>query len=92
MEDDVLKAYLEENGYYHLKEIPGRGLCGVRTFMYTIAIVYGLDKEGYVGRYCYPHENAKDLALAYLIWDGVDDPIGPWVKHKGEIEYSNPNN
>ena len=91
MEGDELKEHLKENGYSHFREIPGRGLCGILVFMYTTAIVYGINEIGYTGRYCYPHENVKELALAYQIWDGVEDPIGPWVKHKGEVEYSNPN-
>lgn len=86
-----LKEFLEGEGYYQLRKIEGRGLCGLLPFIYTVAIVYGIDSIGYKGRYCYPRENANDLVLAYTIWDGKEDPIGNWIKHKGYTEYTNPN-
>jgi hypothetical protein len=31
-----------------------------------------------------------ECVINYFTWDGVDDPRGPWVKHKGHEEYTNP--
>jgi hypothetical protein len=59
--------------------------------MYTNAIVWGIDRTGYRGRWCYPHAKVMDLVLAYKVWDGKGDPMGGWVKYKGDVEYSNPN-
>lgn len=86
-----LRSQLEREGYKELKVIPERGICGIYSFIFTTAIVYGLDEIDYTGRYCYPKEKIKQLVLAYAIWDGKKDPIGEWVKHKGYKEYSNPN-
>lgn len=89
--EEELKAFLEAEGYRDLRVIPGRGVCGIRAFMFTNAIVYGLDMGGYIGRYCYPHEKIGELIMAYALWDGKEDPLGQWIKHKGGYEYINPN-
>lgn len=82
---------LEQMGVYHkIKVIDGRGVCALQEFMFTIGIIYGLNELGYEGRYCYPKERMADAVLAYEIWDGKSDPPGPWIKHKGSVEYSNP--
>jgi len=70
-----------------LREIPGRGLCALFRFMFTVGLVYGIDEIGYVGRYCY--SNLADAKKDLGIWDGKEDPPGDWIKHKGETEYSN---
>lgn len=89
MKNKELRKFLEEEGYMHLKQIKGRGICGIKRFIFTTAIVYGLDEYGYKGRYCYPHHEIAALTIAYSTWDGGDDPIGPWIKHKRDVEYSN---
>jgi hypothetical protein len=85
-----LEPFLIKEGYHALKVIEGRGICGIFRFMFTTAIVYGIDGGGYKGRYCYPHGNIMECVINYFTWDGVDDPRGPWVKHKGHEEYTNP--
>lgn len=82
------KEYLEGNGYFNMKEIPGRGLCGMSYFMFTVAIIYGLNESGYIGRYCY--QNEEEAQAAFDKWNGKGDPDGNWIKHKGSREYSNP--
>lgn len=80
---------LKSQGYYEATEVPDRGICAIMPFMYTYGLCYGIDETGYVGRYCY--SNAYEALLALKAWDGEGDPIGNWIKHKGKIEYSNPN-
>lgn len=81
---------LEELGYFNLREIPGRGICGTHRFIFTVGLCYGIDSVGYEGRYCF--ENMADAKEALMIWDGVSDPDGDWIKHKGRGgEYPNPN-
>ncbi len=85
---------LEKEGYYKIKHIEGRGLCGLREFLFTIGLCYGLEESSYAGRYCYPKdsENRHDSDIALDIWDGKNEPVGGWVKHKGiSGEWSNPN-
>lgn len=93
---EEIKNYLEspELGYSNVKYIPGRGICAIGThFLFTVAILYGIDPSGmgWKGRYCFPVHKAADLISAFAIWDGVDDPLGQWIKHKGPTEYTNPN-
>ena len=83
-----LEQVLKEEGYYEIKEIPNVCICGLRRFVFTTGLVYGLDEDSYTGRYCY--ENAADAKQALEKWNGEGDPSGNWIKHKGRNEYSNP--
>lgn len=86
---DETKSCLESEGYNHLREIPGKGVCGIRQFLFTYGLVTGLDDSGYMGRYCYNSEVEALYALDK--WDGTSDPIGKWIKYKGAGgERSNP--
>lgn len=89
IDDKELRYSLELEGYSDLCEVNGRGICGVLRFIFTTAIVYGIDPVGYVGRYCYQTKSEATKALSE--WNGESDPPGDWIKHKGKIEYSNPN-
>jgi len=84
-----LIEFLESEGYTEIREIEGRGLCGLKHFMFTTGLVYGMTKIEYEGRYCF--ERFSDAKEALNNWDGKGDPTGPWIKHKGSVEYSNPN-
>jgi hypothetical protein len=86
---EKLKAMLLAEGYMMVREVPGRGVCGLYKFLFTIGLVYGCDATGYAGRWCYP---SMGTALeSFFKWDGVGDPPGPWIKYKGRGgEYSNP--
>lgn len=82
MERTKLIAFLEEQGYYSLREVEGRGLCGLMKFIFTTGLVLGLDEHSYRGRYCY--SSAADAQSALDSWDSQGDPGGPWIKYKGE--------
>lgn len=77
-----IQEFLEKEGFTQLREVEGRGICGIMRFMFTVGLVYGLDTTGYKGRWCY--DNAIEPIAALSIWDGKDDPIGNWIKYKGE--------
>lgn len=88
---EILQSQLEQEGFYDLKVIPGQGICGMMRFIFTTAIVVGIDNVGYRGRYCYPHALVKECVLAYNIWDGTGHPLGGWLKYKGgDGEFCNP--
>lgn len=92
MIDPELKKHLEKEGIYEIREIPNKGICGLFPLFYTVGLGYGLDWSGRKGRYCYPLNKANEAVLAITTWDGVGDPSGDWVKHKGiGIDLSNPN-
>jgi hypothetical protein len=89
MEDTELIEYLKSEGYYQLREIPGRGVCGLHRFIFTVGLMVGLDRTGYKGRYCY--ESNAQAKEALETWDGIGDPSGTWIKYKGiGGERSNP--
>lgn len=86
-----VEDFLGLQGYVQLKYIPGRGICGMMQFAFTVGICYGLTMDSYKGRWCYPNENYIDAMVAYGEWSGEGDPDGPWLKHKGvDGEYVNP--
>jgi hypothetical protein len=89
---DILHNNLIGEGYHNLKVIPGLGICGLRRFIYTTAIVVGIDGTGYKGRYCYPNDKVLGCLIAFETWNGKDLPKGDWIKYKGEGgEFLNPN-
>ena len=71
-----------------LKDIPGRGVCGLRRLAYTVALLYDLEPLFYKGRYCF--HTMAEATSALKEWDGLNDPIGNWIIHKGKDEYANP--
>jgi hypothetical protein len=86
---DELKALCRESQYLHVREIPGRGICAVAYMVFTVGLLYGIDKYGLQGRFCFGSFNEALQALR--TWDGIGDPPGNWIKHKGRAgEYSNP--
>lgn len=89
MTEEQLIEYLQSEGYSQIRHVPNRGLVGLCRFAYTIGLVYGLNSVGYIGRYCY--SNMSDAYNALETWTGEGDPPdSDWIKHKGEVEYSNP--
>lgn len=67
-----------------LREIEGRGLCGVQRFIFTCGLLTNLRFVGltnsYDARYCY--ESRADAVRALATWDGQGDPPGDWIKEK----------
>lgn len=88
--DAELLAVLVENNYRNLREINGRGACGLLRMAYTVGLFYGLNKEYYEGRYCF--ETWAEAEKSLNEWDGNGEPSGDWIKHKGVVgEWANPN-
>jgi len=56
----------EEEGYYSLKEIPNKGLCGLMDFVFTTGLVIGINEIGYFGRYCYSNKEETEALLEKL--------------------------
>jgi hypothetical protein len=83
-----LKTFLETQGYLHLREIPGKGWCGITRMLYTWGLFYGMTAENREGRYCF--DSLTEAKAALSEWDGTGDPPGDWIKHFGDQEYTNP--
>lgn len=78
MQNADLEELLLTEGYTHLT-MKGGVACGIYPFIFTWAIVVGLDETGYSHRYCY---NTLSEALgAYNDWDGDGDLAG-FIKRK----------
>ena len=76
-----LHDFLIEQGYFEVRQVEGRGYCALMRMMFTIGLFVGMDKYGYLGRYCYP--DLRSALDAMREWDGMNDPPGPWIKYKG---------
>jgi len=84
---EFYKTTLESEGFFALKVVEGRGICGLMKFIFTIGLCEGIATNGmdsWEGRWCYPHENALDAVLSIEVWDGKEDPKGRWLKYKGK--------
>lgn len=90
MEEREIIKKLNKEGYIEVRKIKDKGLCGIMTMAFTTGLFYGLDFDGYKGRYCY--QTAAQAFTGLITWDGKGHPKGPWIKHKGKgIDESNPN-
>lgn len=88
--DESLVHQLMAKGYSCITFVPGRGICGIGRMAFTTGLFLGMDYTGYYGRYCF--HTWYEAAASLTAWDGLDDPTGNWLKHKGGAgEYSNPN-
>jgi hypothetical protein len=91
-----LKKLLESQGFFYIREIPGQGICALYRLIYTIGLCYGIREyehfpgtHNYDGRYCY--KELAEAKISIISWNGIDDPPGNWIKHKGNRgEYQNP--
>lgn len=71
-----------EYGYTDVREVPNKGVCGIRKMLFTYGLFYGMDEYTYTykGRYCYESYEEAQIALKY--WDGQGDPLGNILAHK----------
>ena len=74
MEEEALIKFLDEEGYWFLREVPDQGICGIMQLAYTTAIFCDLDYTGYGNRYCFKETNDAVQELAN--WDGITEPTG----------------
>lgn len=87
---ESLFEQLKGAGYLALCQLPGRGICGLKRFKATFALLYGLDESGYDGRYFFL--TPVDAFRALDGWNGKGDPGGNWIVYKGRGgDRANPN-
>lgn len=73
--DEQLKKYLEEMDYYNVRILPDGVVANIH-FLFTTAVVIGVNWGGYERRICYP----KGMGLAEAMcksMKSVDDPPLP---------------
>lgn len=81
--EKVFMQKLEKEGYSEIKWVQGLGYCGLRSFVFTCGICYGLGEFDYDGRWCY--ENPFLAISDFLLLNCTNEPSGNWQKHKGKI-------
>jgi len=89
---DIQKTilFLQSEGYEHIKQIPGIGLCGLKRMAFTTGLFCNMDEEVYGYRYCF--HSYREALKSLNEWDGVGDAPGNWIKRKGYgVDKSNPN-
>lgn len=78
------KQFFEEMGYSHVRQMKNGQWIGLFKMMYSTGLTVDLHENGYEYRYCY--EYAKDAVAACEVYEGEENPIGPWLKRKGKGE------
>lgn len=74
--EEFFKNLHDNEGYLHIKQIPGNRYAAIYPLMYTHAIIIGNigDKYGYNDRWCYHSIYAAKEALD--AWNGEGEPEG----------------
>ncbi len=67
------KTFLESQGYFAVREIRGRGWCGLYRFLFTVGVCHGMDWSGLSGRFCF--ESLPSALNFYVNWDGITLPV-----------------
>lgn len=73
--------YWEEMGYGKVIKINDE-IVGLYQFLFTVAIVVGLDMTGYRVRYCYNSANEAFGAMVVWVLEGGEEPSG-YIVRKG---------
>ena len=84
MNNIALKGRLVGLGYTHLRESEELGVIGLYRYIFTMAIVVGVDETGYSYRYCY--DSLMGAIQALQDWDDnnfVGEPKH-WIVRKGK--------
>lgn len=66
------------HGYTDAKITPDGDVACIHRFMFTYAILVGLNPSGYDDRWCYGSYGKAKAALE--AWDGTGEPTG-WHRH-----------
>jgi hypothetical protein len=77
-----LQKQFEDDGYIGIRQMNNGEWIAILRMNYTWGLHVGMTKTGYKGRYCY--ERQIDAMTAARVYEGVEDPSGPWIKYKGE--------
>ena len=81
MTTEGFHAFLAENGYFEIRELPDGTTAALHRLLYTTAICTGLDSSGWVYRWCYADPALASAELAKL--EAMDDkPLG-YAAHRG---------
>jgi hypothetical protein len=71
--EEELLAFLYEEGYRFMREVPDNGICGLMPMLFTTGLFVDLEQSGYSHRFCY--ETPLEALSALKSWSGVGDPL-----------------
>jgi hypothetical protein len=81
---ELIATIIERNQafYTDVQRKGDAGIAGINRFMFTWAILSGMNEYGYEDRWCY--SNYAKAKAAFDAWDGLDgtEPTG-WHRHPG---------
>ena len=77
----VTKEYLEEQGYYAIRQLPDGTWAGLVQLAFTTGLCLNLDETGYDSRFCY--EDQQDAVYALMaLKSAKDTPMVGWVAQR----------
>lgn len=79
----ITQEFFERMGYRYVRQMKNGKWIGLNKQIYTTRLVVGLDITGYDYGYCYALYD--DAVKAIQQYEGEGDPIGPWIKLKGDL-------
>jgi len=81
MTTEEFHAFLGENGYFEIRELPDGTTAALYRLMYTTAICTGLDSSGWAYRRSFSDPALASAELAKL--ESMDDKPTGYVAHRG---------
>jgi hypothetical protein len=81
MTTEKFHAFLGENGYFEIRELPDGTTAALYRLMFTTAICTGLDDLGWAYRWCFADAALASSELAKL--EAMDDKPTGYVAHRG---------
>jgi hypothetical protein len=73
--------FLEEQGYFSVRELPDGSFAGLYRLLYTTAVCTGLCEDGWVYRYCFDDPALAAAGLASL--QEMDDEPPGFIARRG---------
>lgn len=74
----IVRNWMREDPVILFRIMPDGNLAGIKRQLFTFGIVSHLEMWNFGQRWCY--EELVPAILALNIWNGENDPPGPWLK------------
>lgn len=77
-----LQEYLKTEGYFNIRFLEDGACIANLRFLYTVAVVVGINEYGYERRICYPNETLAVACCKYMK-TADDAPLPGYTALKG---------
>lgn len=85
MNDDEFKAYLEGQGYHHVRKLNDDAWVGITKMLFTWALCIELDMSGYNRRYCYTSQARAEEEIGKM--NVIEDIPTGWLRQLPERQF-----